>query len=310
MKGNGGFTLIEALISITVVSIAALGLVHWLQCLYQGFSTNLQNEGALAVAEAVDAALGEDAVHCSPNLKNVNLNLTSPAATGLNSIAAYDDLGKFQYTVVKVGTKAEVEGLGTNTEVAGLTTNSLNLAPLFQIDPTSLVGDLSLNFTKTGVFGPVQIVRHIPVYLTMSGTQVSSCETAPIPSFIIKSRLCEIWSDGYSYYDSNKGDCSDIPGVRYFPGTGTTATCGAGYHFAAYAKDPGANTLVCQTDGAPVGRSLVRSYTNGTTDNSDIYKSSATLNPATNTCTFALPSYTVANGTAGSIPGSIKCYPN
>lgn len=310
MKNNRGFSLIEAVVGIGIVSVAALGLAHWLTCLSQGFSANLQNEGAMSMAEAVSAALGEDATHCTPNLQNLQLNPAVAAGKGLTSIGTYNDLGNAQNTVLQVGhptvvSPASNATVGVPTGADGLTTNALTVAPMIQINPTSVVADLSVDFTKTGVFGPVHIVRHIPLYLTVGpGGKVQGCETAPISNYVMSSRLCEIWNDGFSYYDPVSGNCKDIPGVQWQTGSGASISCPAGYRFAAYPQDPNAAQLVCQTSGVPAGFGLTRNYVNGTNLNGQQNVGRSTLDVATNTCNFVFP----AGG--GGVPVSIKCYPS
>jgi hypothetical protein len=294
MNSNSkGFALIEIMFGVGIVAVSALGLANWLEILGRQYSANLQNEGALAIAESVTTALGNDTTHCSPNLANV------PASgSALPAIKAYDDLGALQ---------SEIVTTGVQVAFAGLNVSDLSILPLIPIDARSLVGDLRLSNTKTGVSGPIQVIRHIPVSLTVNSGQIGTCETTPIPSDVMRDRICEIWNDGFSHYDPTVGDCVDNPGVKWFAGTGTSVSCGPGYRFAAYPADPNANNLVCQTLGAPAGRSLVRSYLDGTVLANPVNMSLNALDTTTNTCMFSFPNWTAATGTISSIPVSIKC---
>ncbi len=292
-----GISTLESLVAVSILSIIIFSFLSWATNHESEVSNLLQGSEIASTMAKVTAAFGDSEEHCANILAGKAFNPGSAGGITIDSIDYYDKNKVLIENITKPGQIV--------SKTRGIVTSDITLKPTFQIDAQNTLAHLELKFTKTRLsVGATDIIRKIPVYLTLAAGNIVTCSTLHIPQLVLNNRFCEIENGGYSHYDPVTKTCVDDSNVRWFPSSDPlTASCPSGYKVGSRQKKDGSNTLACKSSGG--GSTVIpRDYRDGAVADNDMVVFAATLNPDSSRCDFSFP----VGGTAG-FTSSIKCIP-
>jgi hypothetical protein len=293
LRTQDGFSLVQVLLAVTLLSLALAVIAHWTGSISLASASLNQSQEVEVMMENVAGAFLDDDTHCRGLLAGTKLSMANTAGKQLAAINYKKDSGS---TVLKWMQRGQPIA-GTN-----LTLQDLRIVPLSQVDPRSIVAQIEYTFSKNEKFGAGTVRRFTPVYATVTGGVITDCTTAPIPREVIKQRQCEILSDATQSYDRATNTCVDNPNVVRISSVSGVATCGAGEKPAANPLDPRSGIIACR----PPSFTLVypRSYTDGFVNNGDMVSAGFTFTYATSSCAF-----TGLKNAAMAGAAQIRCVP-
>ena len=292
-----GISTLESLVAVSILSVIIFSFLSWATNHESEVSNLLQGSEIASTMAKVTAAFGDSEEHCANILGGKAFNPGSANGIDIDSIDYYD---KNKVLIENVTKQGQVV-----SEARGIVNSEIKLKPTYQIDAQNTLAHLELKFTKTKrSVGASEIIRKIPVYLTLTAGNITSCSTLHIPQLVLNNRYCEIENGGYSHYDPVLKTCVDDPNVKWFPSPDPlTASCPTGFKVGSFQKKNGSNTLACKSTGGG-SAVLSREYRDGAIADNNMVVFAATLSPDSSRCDFTFP----VGGQAG-FTSSIKCIP-
>jgi hypothetical protein len=303
-KNDQGFSLIEILLSIAFFAMVAITGAGWMNLLNneaQGTNENLAISGAITKSTY---ALGDTDLYCTKIVGRLDdgtkrpFDLANAAGTTLKSIDFYDSTATTKLAnVVQENAKLDPR--------SGVVLKELRLRPVSNMAPGVALSSLDFTFTKIAKQGPQQIVRKIPLYVTVQNGVIEKCSTE-LATLLVSIRLCDAQSDGYSTWDPLKEECKENADVKWFPSANpAVALCPGGWKPALSGLEPAPNLVACISK-ATLGMNIPpRVYMSNYVDNTEIQGFVSTYDPTVGACRFAF--------TTGSVPyanaSQIKCVP-
>jgi Tfp pilus assembly protein FimT len=287
LNTKSGFSLIEILISISFFSVLVFAGAAWINLLNR---ESLSSNESIAIANALAQtryALGDTDLYCTkivgrlPNNTERPFDTTNPQGVKIPSIDFYDPtLATNLGTVVKEGEPVDDRSTALTREI--------RLRPISVISSGAnaiILGSLEFSFTK--VAGPNDIVRKIPLYVTVQNGRIKRCSTS-LATFMISNRLCEINNDGYQAYNPVTDECDLITDVDWFPGNDATrtATCPAGWFPAVSGLEMEPAMVACTSDSSAGMDMPPRDYRSGFVADDAMRGWSADYDAATKACRF------------------------
>ncbi len=298
IRSQKGISTLESLAAVSILSVIIFSFLSWATNHESEVSSLLQGSEIASTMSKVTAAFGDSEEHCANILAGKAFNPGNANGITIDSIDYYDKNKTFLENITKPGQVVSA--------VRGIVTSEITLKPTFQIDAQNTLAYLELKFTKTKISaGASDIIRKIPVYLTLAAGNIVTCSTLHIPQLTLNNRYCEIENGGYSHYDPVTKTCVDNNNVKWFPSANPlSASCPSGYKVGSYQKKNGTNKLACKSTGG--GSAVIpRNYRDGAVADNDMAVFTATLSPDSSRCDFSFP----VGGIAG-FTSSIKCIPN
>ncbi|MBS1969307.1 MAG: hypothetical protein JSU04_03330 [Bdellovibrionales bacterium] len=269
-------SLVEAMVFLAIFAIALLVSLQWLQSVYLG-NTRLNRNTSIdnAMAE-VAIAFGTDDKYCNYILSSygnnpnpdpeLKLTMADPAGAEVSKIELHDENGTILGAVLS-------EGKPFDIKQNDLIVKSMRLKPIAAKDPLNIIAKLEFTFQKGTGTKISEATRWIPVNTTIDPVTgfVATCSIAGDSLMTLKSRNCEIGSDGYEHYDVSTDKCVLNANVFWHRSSMNPKQiqCPAGSRPAVSMFDMTPENTICHSDG---GRGVIlkaRTYQSGYIWNSD-----------------------------------------
>jgi hypothetical protein len=297
---TAGFTLVEAIVSIGILSLIITSLAFWLSDLSLQTASTLGDFDVDEGFQNVQAAFGDDDRYCAAILKGLPLDFANPQGTAFNQVA-YHSLDGTETTKAVVLNQPVSAG-------SSVTVDDMRIVPDTLVGAGAGIVNLNIRFLKSRFVGSRTFLRKIPVYVSLNAGIVDKCSLNPMHSYAINIHRCDVNGEGLLVYDPSTGGCIDAPNVIWVTGSGNQqATCPTGFRLAAPKNLTDYNPWsYCWSTAQPTVSIPDRSYGNGAviTDPGNNFVPHVSV--ATATCTFA---YSVGFDATG-VTTYVRCVPN
>lgn len=314
LKNQQGFSILEAMAAIGILSIIAFAFMGWASMYYRGISAVAENNEISNVTARLISAFGDDDRYCKAMLGTQPFSAGNKNGTSINALQFYN-----------------LDGTSTNRDIVrkdqkihsrtNVIVQDIRLKPLVQLDTTGnvIISELQITFKK-GAGSPTEteVTRSIPLHATVAAGRVIKCSISPANSVVVNQRLCEIKYSGSSFYPPttegpkplDKPDhCKDTAAVKYCKaGAVAQLNCGcrSGYRVAASPLHIDAASYACSSTTDEGGKIPPRQYAGTVGWVTQSYEpSKSTLDIPSSTCKFAF----AADADKSTYTTSIKCIP-
>lgn len=219
-----GFSLIELIASMGIISILGLGIGYFMVYTYGSFQ-NIEKVSSVGdTYQQVRAALSSNK-QCTANFAGVALTAAQTSPTVITKPISLYKNNVAQSPVLTPGETAN-----------GLRTETISLFPTVQIDLSLILADLKIVFKKIQKTpGPQTIVRSIPLFARVQDGKITECWSRQEKGFLEGNQICLSTSGGaLDTYDPVTKKCI-LGSARWFDGSINKATCPAGTFLPARA---------------------------------------------------------------------------
>lgn len=219
-KNQKGFSIVEALVLISVTSIFLSGTIYLLIQAKQGQTSLQYREDVTDWTDEIKAALSMPEA-CTKNLKGLTLNMSKPDGESI-SVDLFD---KNKALIRNVAKKGAAYGK--------LSMLDLRLKPEAEVTSDRLIGFIEAQYVPTNQHSyTTTFVRKIGVGIRLDASnKILDCAGLvhqQALSLTQKHRLCYLVSADL-YFDVDSDQCQSRKGYNYFDGTATQANCPMGW---------------------------------------------------------------------------------
>ncbi len=158
-----GFSLIETLVVISILGVASVVVAQMVslllnaQTIYKNFEVAQETKGIIS-------ALLTDSEYCALSFNGATIGATLP-----DKIVSNVDLK----TVDSTGALSATSIITSGYKKGNLTLNTIELWATQLLAPTRYLGEIRMRFIPDA--GGVELVRSLPIFIQVSGTNLSSC---------------------------------------------------------------------------------------------------------------------------------------
>jgi prepilin-type N-terminal cleavage/methylation domain-containing protein len=272
-----GFSLIEVLLSIAFFAVLVFAGTAWMQVLNKDAASSNENIAISNVMNHVRYAFGDDPKYCQKIVATQadgsarSFDFTNTAGISIPSIDYYNiDANTKGPNVVALNMPLIKANGGISAPgVDGVNLASIQLVPVSITSPTTGLANLEFNFVKPGT--QQQILRKLPLYITLAAGKISTCSTYAVTNVMaqtVSTRQCEISSGGFTKINPTTGACEVDPALaKWYPSSDPlSATCPTGTVPAAPAGTDDPQLSVCRTGATFTTPLPPRVYAGGVVD--------------------------------------------
>ncbi|HEY8269417.1 MAG TPA: prepilin-type N-terminal cleavage/methylation domain-containing protein [Pseudobdellovibrionaceae bacterium] len=218
-----GFSLVEMLISVAVISCLVLVLTFFSQNAFRIFANMEKTKSIAEVMEQLrfTLAVGEQ---CSLNFKDLPLSVADTAGVPLQSISTFDNNTKLKNSDIVV------VSAGSNLTSA----QSILLIPQSQLNIGLISANLQVAFQAGNNANVPAILRSLPILVRVQGGKVQECWVKRDSSHVAGGLLCQALT-AQALNSVGSTQC-ELRNGRWFIGTSTQASCPAGALLPAQAN--------------------------------------------------------------------------
>jgi prepilin-type N-terminal cleavage/methylation domain-containing protein len=251
-KDPRGFTLVEVLVAAGLMGVLALVLATAVEQGFLGFKSVDNRQSMASQLQDLRMKLGKQNI-CTGNLKGKVLGLNTPIA--IHQLNHYDPAQQMTGEVL-FSLAQEL------AKVTGPSVTRLELVPKTKVSKTFYIAEVQIDYQIKGkAIGPDLMTRSfaLAVSVDSSDNKIVHCG-AMDETVISEDRICSVSSGGRNYFDPVSGTCKSRYKDQCFMGSGSSASCPAGWTIAP------AGSQDCAQTSDSLTLSGIREYTDGGTD--------------------------------------------